>query len=64
MTILTDKLSGSASEVMTGALKDYNRALVVGGIETHGKFSTQTIHPLTTKDPTQTHEKKVCNKIY
>ena len=63
MTILTDKLSASGSEVMTGALKDYNRTLVVGDTETFGKFSIQNVYPFKIKDHTQTHEKEFAIKF-
>ncbi len=41
--ILINKFSASASEILTAALQDYGRALVIGGDHTHGKGTVQTI---------------------
>ena len=46
MVILTSRLSASASEIVAGALKDYHRAVIVGGDYTYGKGSVQAILPL------------------
>ena len=43
LVILTSRISASASEIVSGALKDYNRAVVVGADHTYGKGSIQTV---------------------
>ncbi len=45
MIVLVDKGSASASEILSGALKDHQRAVIVGA-KTFGKGSVQTIFPL------------------
>ncbi len=45
MVMLTNEHSASASEVLAGALKDNNRAVVVGA-RTYGKGSVQEVVPL------------------
>ena len=41
LLIVTDKTSASASEILAGALQDYNRAILVGESSTYGKGTVQ-----------------------
>lgn len=43
LIVLVNRFSGSASEVVAGALKDYGRALIVGDSETFGKGTIQQV---------------------
>ena len=47
LTLLVDKGTASASEVLAGALRDNKRAAILGDTETFGKGLIQTVVPLT-----------------
>lgn len=46
LIVLTDSQSASASEGLSGALKDYGRAIIVGDAQTYGKGTAQFVQPL------------------
>lgn len=45
LVLLTDENSASASEIVAGAVKDYQRGVIVGR-KTYGKWSVQSIFPI------------------
>jgi carboxyl-terminal processing protease len=46
LIVMTSRYSASASEILAGALQDYDRALIVGDMSTHGKGTVQQLNPL------------------
>ena len=43
LVVVTSKFSASASEILAGAIQDYNRGLIVGDTATHGKGTVQQL---------------------
>jgi len=43
LVVLTSRFSASASEILAGAIQDYDRGLVVGDTTTHGKGTVQSL---------------------
>lgn len=46
LVLLTSRLTASAAEIMAGALKSYNRAVIVGADHTYGKGTVQQVESL------------------
>jgi carboxyl-terminal processing protease len=54
LVVVTSKFSASASEILAGAIKDYERGIVVGDKATHGKGTVQSlinVHQFLTNSP-------------
>jgi carboxyl-terminal processing protease len=46
LVVIIDRQSASASEILAGAIKDYNRGVVVGSLHTFGKGTVQVLNDL------------------
>jgi len=46
LVVLTSRFSASASEIVAGALRDHERALIVGNSSTHGKGTVQEVYQM------------------
>ncbi len=52
LVVMVDRFSASAAEILSGALQDYERAVVVGTGPTHGKGTVQAVIDLDRLKPT------------
>ncbi|MDO4550428.1 MAG: carboxy terminal-processing peptidase [Planctomycetia bacterium] len=43
LVVVINKFSASASEILAGAIQDYNRGIIIGDKTTHGKGTVQTL---------------------
>ncbi len=46
LIVLVNEFSASASEILSAAISDYKRGIIVGSDQTYGKGTVQTVYPL------------------
>lgn len=69
LIVLTSRFSASASEIVAGALRDHERALIVGNSSTHGKGTVQEVYHMNNRTPfsffrsAETQARPVASKI-
>jgi carboxyl-terminal processing protease len=51
LVVIDNRLSASASEIFSGAIKDYHRGLIVGDTTTHGKGTVQNLMDVAPRQP-------------
>lgn len=57
LVILVNENSASASELFSGAMQDYKRAIIIGGRQTHGKGTSQVVFHMNEFQPEEEENK-------